>query len=100
MTIVEKARKVLDLKKLELPKSPRIVGLEVENYVDWAGDDSLRVYLIISDDATDEEIVGTGLRQFTRSIHERLLAAGIERFPYVRLRTETERREELAEQRA
>ncbi|MBW3541908.1 MAG: hypothetical protein KY476_16690 [Planctomycetes bacterium] len=99
MTVAKKAQKLLDPRKLDLPPAPRVVAIEVEDYVDWAGDDALRIYVTIPDDTRDEELTGENGLQLKDAIYDRLLAHGIELFPYVRLRTESERREELAEQR-
>jgi hypothetical protein len=100
MTIAQKAGKLLNPKTLDLPSRPEVVGIEVEDYVDSAGEEALRVYVIIRDGTRDEELSGESGLQMKRAIRERLQQRGVPLFPYVQYRTESQRRDELAELRA
>jgi len=97
MSIDERAQAVLDLKTLELPAVPRVLSIEVEPDVGTDGEDALRVYVIMPDDTTDESLLGGNVLQIKRAIHRRLIEEGIDLFPIVYLRTESERREDLEE---
>jgi hypothetical protein len=99
MTIAKEAGKLLDPKCLDLPTSPRVLGIEVENAIDASGDEALRIYVTIADGTRDKELTGEHILKLKGAIHDRLLAHGIDLFPYVFLRTESQRREELAQQR-
>ena len=100
MTIAKKAGKLLNPKSLDLPSRPKIVGIEVEDYVDSAGEEALRVYVIIRDGTRDEELTGESGLQVRRAIHGRLREHGITLFPYVSYRTESQRRDEMTALRA
>jgi hypothetical protein len=100
MTTAKKAGKLLDPKTLNLPSSPKVVRIEVEDYVDSGGDDALRVYVIIRDGTRDEELTGESGLQMKRAIRERLQQHDVPLFPYVMYRTESQRRDELADLRA
>ncbi len=82
MTAVEQARTILDPKKLKLPARPPVVAIEVEDYVDWEGEDSLQVYVILGEDTTDDDITGEAVVDIKMAIHDALLAKGIQEFPY------------------
>jgi len=82
MSSVEQARVILDLKKLKLPPRPPVESIEVEEYVTWDGDNALRVQVILGEDTTDDDITGEAVIAIKSAIHDSLLAAGIERFPY------------------
>ena len=99
MPIVEQAQAILDLKSLELPPAPRVLSIAVEPTVDTDGENALRVYVVTPDDTQESELRGGNVMQLKRAIHQRLIDEGIELFPYVFLRTESERREELEEAR-
>ena len=94
MPVAENMRDALDLTRLELPASPKVVAIEVEDYVDWSGDDALRVYVILSDDTDEFRLTGDEVLQLKSAIRYSLRSHGIELFPYVRLVKESERRAE------
>jgi hypothetical protein len=94
MTVAAKAQQALDMKKLDLPDKPQVAAIEVEDYVDWAGDEALRVYVILKDDTRDEELTGDSVIQLKSAIRDRLLSQGIREFPYIRLFSESVRRPE------
>lgn len=97
MTMAKKAGKLLNPKSLDLPSRPKVVGIDVEDYVDSAGEEALRVYVIIRDGTRDEELTGESGLQMKRAIRERLQQHGIPLFPYVLYQTESQRRDELAD---
>ena len=90
MTVVEKARKLLNPKKLKLPTRPPVVAIEVEEYEDSEGVDSLEVYLVLGEDTTDDDIKGEAVLDMKRAIHDALLAKGIQEFPYIHLAKRSE----------
>lgn len=93
MTTIEQARIILDPKKLKLPPRPPVEAIHVEDYVTWDGDEALRVQVTLADDTTDEDLTGEAASSIRMAIHDSLLAAGIEKFPYTSFAT----RSELAE---
>jgi hypothetical protein len=74
-----------------LPPAPKIVGIEVEEHVDWTGDDALRVTAILDEDVDVENVSGRGVSDLKLAIHDRLLERGIQLFPYVHLVKQSER---------
>ncbi len=90
--VLQRAKKVLDLSKLRksLPKKPRIVRIESEEYVDADGDDALKVSVILSDDTTDEDLSGENVLALKSVVYDSLLDAGITLFPYIFLASQAE----------
>jgi hypothetical protein len=82
MTAAEKAREVLYLSALSLPPKPKVLGIDVEDYVDTTGDDSLRVQILLDESTTDEEL-GEDTFRLKWAVFERLRSAGIEEYPYI-----------------
>lgn len=77
-------RDALDLKKLAIPPSMRILKIDAEDYTDWYGDPALRIFVLL-DESTDVEKIGGGaITDFKNSIHDGLLRNGINLFPYFR----------------
>lgn len=74
----------------KLPKEFDVVALSVEDYVDYEGEDALRVTVTLSDDTDETKIKGKLVIRLKRAIHDRLLAIGVSQFPYVFLRKATE----------
>ncbi|MBW3599366.1 MAG: hypothetical protein KY475_19115 [Planctomycetes bacterium] len=93
MAVDANVLEALDLKQLDLPESLPITGIEVEDYVDWTGDDALRVTLIL-DENVDPTRLGKDASDLHMQIHDRLLARGVEKFPYVSFVKESERQQE------
>jgi hypothetical protein len=93
-----RARAALNLKKLKLPPKPRVLAIEVEDYVDWTGDEALRIWLVIDEDTTDAELQnGKAIVKLKGAIHDTLLAKGITLFPYISLIKPSERLETIDE---
>src|SRR6476646_8213678 len=82
--VAEAARKLLDPKKLPLPEKPKVVEIHVRPYVDHVGENSLRVWVILAEGTTREDLSVQGIRTIRRAISDASLDAGIEEFPYTR----------------
>ena len=92
MPIDTKTRSALKLKNLALPPKPRVLAIEAEDYVDWTGDEALRIWVTIDENTTDEELLnGAAIIQLKGAIHDSLLKKGITLFPYVRIAKPSER---------
>ncbi|MFO0842981.1 MAG: hypothetical protein U0797_11395 [Gemmataceae bacterium] len=92
MPIDTRVQEALRLDGLNLPPAPRVIGIEAEEYVDWAGDDALRVWVTIAEDSTDAELQnGRAIIKLKGAIHDSLLAKGITLFPYIRITKPSER---------
>jgi hypothetical protein len=93
MPVDAKIKAALRLKSLKLPPRPRVRAIEVEDYVDWTGDEALRVWVVIDEDTTDEELSnGQAIIDLKSAIHDRLLSKGITLFPYIFLTKPSEQR--------
>lgn len=79
---LELARRALDPRKLALPPRPVVESIEVEEMVDWTGDEGLRIQVIIGEDTRDEELTGKFGLALRFAIREALATEGIELFPY------------------
>lgn len=90
MAITDLTRDALDLHRLQLPASPKVIRLDVEDYFDKDGEPSLRVLAVI-DEATDlDHIDGRGVSQLKMAILESLQQHGIDLFPYIFLAKQSE----------
>jgi hypothetical protein len=74
-----------------LPPSPKIISLEVEDYVDWTGRDALRVWAILDENTDVERVGGKAIIDLTRALHEALLKKDITEFPYISFAKPSER---------
>jgi hypothetical protein len=84
MPVDAKTRAALKLKNLKLPPKPRVRTIEAEDYVNWEGEEALKIWVVINKNTTNEELQnGKALLQITRAIHDALLAKGITLFPYI-----------------
>lgn len=99
-TIIEDARKILTLENVVPLSTLPVVGVEVEEDFGTDGEDALRVWIMIPDDTPDEAITGQATLDLKYGIRKMLIREGIELFPYVSLRTETERKEDLEDRNA
>ena len=96
MSLDDKARSALEPAKLDLPASPRVLAIDVEVAEDSSGDEALSVYVILPNDVADDSLTGDNVLHLKRAIRSSLTQHGIDLFPYIHLRTENERKEELA----
>jgi hypothetical protein len=89
-----RARAALKLKNLKLPPKPRVLAIEVEDYVDWTKEEALRVWAVIDENTTDAELQnGKAIIELKEAIHDTLLAKGITLYPYISLIKPSERLE-------
>jgi hypothetical protein len=92
MPVDTNTRAALQRKNLDLPAKPRVLAIEAEDYVDWTGEAALRVWVVIDEDTTDEELRnGKAIIQLKNAIHDSLLKKGITLYPYVFLTKPSER---------
>jgi hypothetical protein len=91
----------LALDRLGLPERPRVVDIKPQVYVDSFGKDNLNLWVILADDTTEEERTWRNLSATDEAILESLRAdlreEGLELFPIIWHKTESEYAEERAE---
>ena len=85
MTIAEHAKQILDLKELDLPESPKIVGIDVEEFLDHDGDDALRVYLYLDESTRDSELKGEAMIAIRMAVQKKLFESGFKEYPYTQI---------------
>lgn len=85
--------RLLDLKKLPLPNSPRVKRIEFYEAPDSTGDLSIFVWVLLDDTTPDSEQTAKKVAPIDEAIRERLRNADEERFAYIRFQTESEYRE-------
>jgi hypothetical protein len=91
---VEEIRKnILDPRKLPLPPKPIVTDIKVFPYVDHHGIDSLEVWVILDDSTTRKDRSVDNVRAIRTAIHDTLLGAEIELFPYIRVLTPSDMKE-------
>jgi hypothetical protein len=80
---IRKVQEGLRLSKLKskLPRSPKVVDIRVEDYVDTSGEDALRVWVIIDEDVDVERVDGNDVTAVRRAIHDRVRELGVDRWP-------------------
>ncbi len=83
MPVAQAIHEALDLGRLNLPASPKVIELIPENYTDMDGEASLRITVVI-DEATDlDRIDGSNVGLLKAEIHRSLQQHSIELFPYI-----------------
>jgi len=90
MAVAEQAREFLTLDQLHLPPSLPVVDLEIEDYVDWTGDDALRITAIVDESARDEDLKARDVFVLKDAVRAGLQRHGIDLFPYVFLAKRSE----------
>lgn len=85
MSVDEKIKKVLNPRNIQLPQRPFVEDIEPELYEDSGGEESLQVWVILSDSTQDEDLSGEHVMQIKSAVRERLLNEGYHLFPYIRL---------------
>jgi hypothetical protein len=92
MPVDARIQEALRLDALDLPPKPRVLAIEAEDYVDWTGDDALRVWVTIAEDTTDADVSnGRAIGQLKSAIRESVRAKGVTLFPYITLTKPSER---------
>ena len=95
MAVDEKTLKALDLKNLPLPPKPVVEAIEVQPYVDTTGEESLDVWVVLSDATDDDDLTGKNVMQINAAIRESLLECDIRLFPYVHLIKQSDYRSQM-----
>ena len=92
MAVDRKIRDALKLSELKskLPRSPRVVDIRVENYVDTDGEDALRVTVVLDERVKVEELRGEDIIALKSTIHDRIHELGVELWPYIRIAKQSE----------
>lgn len=78
----EELAELLSLQNLNLPSPPKVVDVKFEEYEDWTGEESLRVYVILDDRTRDEDWRLDRIQPIQDGIRSALRAAGEERWVY------------------
>ncbi|MEX2174220.1 MAG: hypothetical protein WD872_07650 [Pirellulaceae bacterium] len=91
MAVAEQAQAALDFRNIGLPPSPPVVGIEAEEYVDSAGQDALRIWVILDENTDVDQLPGRAVIALKGAIHDALLSKGIREFPYISLAKPSER---------
>jgi len=83
MPVTEAIREALNLSRLNLPESPKVLDLIAENYTDVDGEASLRITAVIEEDTDLDNFDGSNIGRLKTEIHRALQQHGIELFPYI-----------------
>lgn len=76
--------------KLGLPDPELVRRIVVEEYEDWTGEESLSVYIVVADDAPEDERIGPMVWPVEDAVREAITTARETRFPYITVGTEGE----------
>lgn len=90
MAVADAIREALDLNNLNLPASPKVIGLNVEDFTDMDGEASLRITAVIDDNTDLENIDGKGVGAMKAEIRRSLQQHGINLIPYIYIATPSE----------
>lgn len=93
MTTDKQTLEALDVRSLQLPANPPVVGVEVDDYTDSTGEPALRVQVILDESADIDAIQGAQVGELKFAIRDSLRRHGVTLFPYIFLA----KRSELAE---
>lgn len=93
MSVDQRTRDALNLASLSLPANPKVLSIEVEDYIDADGVDALWVWVILDESTDAEQFSGDEVIELKSAIRENLLQRGITAFPYISLIKESERSE-------
>jgi hypothetical protein len=85
MPVDQKIRNALKLSRLKakLPENPRVVDIQVEDYVDTDGEDALRVMVILDEDVDVEKLRAEDITALTNTIRRRVREQGVELWTYI-----------------
>jgi len=90
MTTVENARQIINQIELPTDLGKRVSAREVREYYDWTGDEALHVTLILSEDTQSQERNGRSLIDVKSAVHDALIKAGIDLYPYIHFAKQSE----------
>jgi hypothetical protein len=77
-----------------VPSPDYVVGVDCRLDTDWSGDPAVRIWLVLNDDVEIESLaVQDELHPVRRGYHEAIQRAGIDRWPYIGVRTRSETKE-------
>jgi len=74
----------LKMENLDLPKRPIIEEVRADYIEDSSGEDSLEIWVVLSDSTDDDELTGEVVVQIKSAISESLQKNQIDLFPYIR----------------
>src|SRR6266540_3371405 len=86
----EELAEILAPERLKLPKSPKVIGVKVEDYEDWTGDEALDVYVLLDPRTTDRQRSWRYLERINDEVVRAIRSSGETRFPYVTFGTPEE----------
>lgn len=89
----KRLQQLLDLKKLKLPASPRVVRIVIEEDFDHMGEPCLNIWVLFEDDTPEREQTSEKVEPIREAIANKLERSGEIRWPYVRFLTESQYRE-------
>lgn len=102
MAVGEKIRQELTAENLRtslhLPEELRLVRVDIEDYIDYDGNDALRVWIVLADDVDEQDLPMDAVIDLKYAIHDRLIEMGEDRFPYIFVTKESEPREASGEE--
>jgi hypothetical protein len=90
---IQNALKLSDLKP-KLPRSPRVVDIRVEDYVDTDGEDALRITVILDEGVKVEKLSAEDITALKTVIRNRVREQTMELWPYIQLVKQSELDEE------
>lgn len=94
---IEEIQKLLDPKTLSLPASMPVRRIEAEEYVDWEGEDAIRVTVVLEDsvDVGDDSVTGQDVLDLKWAIRQRLIENKVAEFAYISITSESELEEDV-----
>jgi len=92
MPVDQKIRDALQLNKLKskLPKSPRVVDVQIEDYVDSDGEDALRALVILDEDVDVEKLRAEDITSLINMIRSRVREQSVDLWTYIRFAKQSE----------
>ncbi len=93
MPVDQKILDVLKLSKLKskLPKNPKVVDIRVEEYVDTSGEDALRIWVILDESVSDDQLMrGEDISALKSAIRDRVFELGVGLWPYIYIAKQSE----------
>lgn len=89
---IQSVRKLLKLSAIRrhLPKTPKVIDIRLDPHIDSLGDNSLRVYVLLDENTSDQERTWERLESIERLIRDRVESSGLPLFPYIRYLKPTE----------
>lgn len=94
---IEEIQELLDPKTLSLPASMPVRRIEAAEYVDWEGEDAIRVTVVLEDsvDVGDDSVTGQDVLDLQEAIRSKLREHKIAEFAYISITSERELEEDV-----